>query len=146
MLQHPDLIELEHKRRELGKSSVGDKQQVDKDIKATKARLLNQALKNYQKEWVDTAYEKFIESRGKSHVNLEPQARRFQRLLAFIPERKRLCAMIDGLIEYSEEQKMSLVEDLITIASKNLEDLYRPGEEPVDGCCPVIGCTFQLSG
>ena len=88
------------------------------------------------------AYEKFIESRGKSHGNLEPQARRFQRLLAFIPERKRLCAMIDGPIEYSEEQKMSLVEDLITIASKNLEDLYRPGEEPVDGCCPVISCAF----
>lgn len=72
------------------------------------------------------AYEKSIESRGKSHGNLEPQARRFQMLLAFIPERKRLYAMIDSLIEYSEEQKMSLVEDLITIASKNLEDLYRP--------------------
>jgi hypothetical protein len=43
--------------------------------------------------------------------------------------------MIDGLIKYLEGQKISLVEDLITIASKNLEDLYRPGEEPVDGCC-----------
>jgi len=62
------------------------------------------------------------------------------------PERKHLCAIIDGLIEYSEEQKMSLVEDLITIASKNLENIYRPGEEPVDGCCPVIGCAFQISG
>lgn len=50
--------------------------------------------------------------------------------------------MIDGPIEYSEEQKTSLVEDLIIIASKNLEDLYRPGEEPVDGCCPVISCAF----
>jgi hypothetical protein len=145
-LQHPDLAELEQQRRELGKSNIGDKQQVDKDIKATKARLLDRALKTYQKEWVDTEYEKFIESRGKSRGNLEPQARRFQRLLTFIPERKRLCAMIEGLIEYSDEQKMSLVEDLITIASKNLENIYRPGEEPVDGCCPVIGCAFQISG
>jgi hypothetical protein len=144
-LQHPDLAELEQKQRELGKTDIGDKQQVAKDIKATKARLLDQALKTYQKEWVDIEYEKFIESRGKSHGNLEPQARRFQRFLAFMPERKRLCAMVDGLIEYSEEQKISLVEDLITIASKNWEDVYRPGEEPVDGCCPAIGCAFQIS-
>jgi Protein of unknown function (DUF3435) len=146
VLQHPDLAELEQKRRELDKSSISDIQQVDKDIKATKARLLDRALKTYQKEWVDIEYEKFIESRGKSLGNPDPQARRFQRLLVFIPERKRLCAMIDGLIEYSEEQKMSLVEDLVTIASKDLENIYRPGEEPVDGCCPVIGCAFQISG
>ena len=146
MLQHPDLAELEQKRRELAETNIGDKQQVDKDIKATKARLLDKALKTYQKEWVDIEYEKFIESHGKSHGNLEPHARRFQRLLAFIPERKRLCAMIDGVIEYSEEQKMSLVEDLITLASKSLENIYRPGEEPDDGRCPVIGCAFQISG
>jgi hypothetical protein len=85
VLQHPDLAELEQKRRELDKSSISDIQQVDKDIKATKARLLDRALKTYQKEWVDIEYEKFIESRGKSRGNPEPQERRFHRLLLFLP-------------------------------------------------------------
>lgn len=146
VLQDADLAELEKKSRGLGKSNAGEKQQLDKDIKAIKARLLKRALKEYQKEWVDLMYERFVETRGKSDGNPEPQERRFERLLAFMPERKRLCTMIEGLVEYTEEQRLSIVEDLITIASKNLEDIYRPGEEPVDGRCPVEGCAVQISG
>lgn len=63
-----------------------------------------------------------------------------------MPERKHICALFDGVIEYSEEQRISLIEDLNTLASKDSEGLYRPGEEPVDGHYPVVGCAFRKSG
>jgi hypothetical protein len=145
-LQHPSLITLRNKLQELRTSNLSGLKQVEKDIKATKYRLLDQALKKHQKEWVDTEYEKYVSTRGKADAGLEPQQRRFQRLLLFIPERLRLAAAIDGYIEYSEEQRISVINDLVALIEKDSEELYRPGEAPVNGCCPVVSCSVRLTG
>jgi hypothetical protein len=145
-LEDPSLAELESKRRELSISDNAGRKQLENDIKSTKARLLAHALKRYQKEWADTEYERYIETHGKSDGKPDPQQRRFQRLLTFIPERQRLCDVIGGLVEYSEERRVSVVEDLISLIRRDSEETYRPGEAPVDGHCPVVSCALRLPG
>ena len=145
-LQHPSLIALRNKLQELRASNSGGLKEVENEVKATKHRLLYQALKKHQEEWVDTEYEKYVNTRGKADASLEPHQRRFQRLLVFIPERLRLAAVINGYIEYSEEQRISVINDLVALIEKDSEELCRPGEAPVDGCCPVASCSVRLTG
>jgi hypothetical protein len=55
---------LRNKLQELKASNLGSLKEVENEVKATKYRLLHQALKKYQKEWVDTEYEKYVNTRG----------------------------------------------------------------------------------
>src|SRR4051794_110770 len=53
---------------------------------------------------------------------VEPQERRFQRVLTFMPERKHIYALFDNVIEYSEEQRVSLIECLINSPARIQRD------------------------
>jgi hypothetical protein len=44
-----------------------------------------------------------------------------------------------------EKVQDRVLEDLITLAGMESTELYRPGEVPVDGHCPVASCGLKLS-
>lgn len=44
----------------------------------------------------------------------------------------------------SEEERRQAIEDLCSLASQHCTILYRPGEKPVEGVCPVEGCGVEM--
>ena len=52
-------------------------------------------------------------------------------------EHARLAYKIKSNEPYTRGQRLSAVQDLTSLCERNFEVIYRLGEEPVDGACPV---------
>jgi hypothetical protein len=61
---------------------------------------------------------------------------RAQALFRVLPERARLADRIKSKEPRTRVQRLSAVEDLLSLCMRNFDVMYRPGEEPVDGACP----------
>lgn len=44
----------------------------------------------------------------------------------------------------SEKEQRQAIKDLCSLASQDCTVLYRPGEKPVNGVCPVKGCGAEM--
>lgn len=63
-----------------------------------------------------------------------------------MPERGRLIRMmISDEVVYEEERRQA-IEDLCSLASQDCIILYRPGEKPVEGVCPLKAKSSRLEG
>jgi hypothetical protein len=87
-------------------------------------------------------YEIIIQSRGKISQDRSAATSRAQTLFYIMPERTRLADMIKSTEPRTREQKLQAVQDILYLSTRNFEVMYRPGEEPVDGACPV--CRSKL--
>lgn len=48
-------------------------------------------------------------------------------------------------VPFSFDEKAIVVRDLYTLCLRDFCDVvYRPGEEPVEGRCPVTSCSYSL--
>lgn len=61
-----------------------------------------------------------------------------------MPERGRLATTMISDRVVSEEERKEAIEDLCSLASQDCTTLYRPGEKPVKGLCPVAGCGHTM--
>lgn len=57
-----------------------------------------------------------------------------------MPERARLADMIKSNEPRTRAQRLSAVQDLLSLFTRTFGVFYRPGEEPIDGACPVYRC------
>ena len=62
-----------------------------------------------------------------------------------MPERGRLTRMMVSDKVVSEEERRQAIEDLCSLASQDCTVLYRPGEKPIEGICPVEGCGVEMT-
>ena len=102
--------------------------------------LKTRALARFTEEWLDDRYAKIIQTRGRISHDRSSVIDRAQALFRVMPERARLADMIKSNEPRTRAQRLSAVQDLHSLARRNFEVIYRPGEEPVDGLCPVYRC------
>ncbi|KAF7136973.1 hypothetical protein CNMCM5793_006677 [Aspergillus hiratsukae] len=88
-----------------------------KQIQVLKTRLHNSELAKYREEWI--------------RRRVETQAQ---------PDRQRIANMMPMDNDLSYQDMLSVLESLLAYCTKDYNVFYRPGEEPVDGRCPVGKC------
>ncbi|RMD40828.1 hypothetical protein DV735_g4286, partial [Chaetothyriales sp. CBS 134920] len=115
-----------------------------KKIDRLRYRLKEQALKVYQKKWLDEseADGTFKEDQAVQDIN----ALRFAHLLLFAPNRLAVTAAMNGQCDYSHETRPALINCLTQMAQEHEVVLHRPGEVPVAGLCPANSCGAKLTG
>lgn len=62
-----------------------------------------------------------------------------------MPERGRLARTLTSDRVISIDERRQTVQDLFSLASQDCTIIYRLGEKPVDGICPVKGYGLQVS-
>jgi hypothetical protein len=55
-----------------------------------------------------------------------------------------LAAIMSFNVSLSFDEKAVVVRDLYTQCLRDFDVVYRPGEEPVEGRCPVASCGYLL--
>ncbi|KAA8642336.1 uncharacterized protein ATNIH1004_011280 [Aspergillus tanneri] len=113
-----------------------------KQVQVLKTRLYNTELAKYRDEWIQSRVETQVKSGGKaSDVIVYNDITHC--LFRAQPDRQRVAEMMpsDKLLSYQET--LSMVENLLSYCTKDYNVFYRPGEEPVNGRCPVGGCSLN---
>ncbi|RHZ51559.1 uncharacterized protein CDV56_105238 [Aspergillus thermomutatus] len=143
--QNQDLQELEKRLQELhvqqkanddDSDSYEDKDDDDSDVDEADA---DAKLAQYRKEWIESRVETQVKSGGKAtEAIVYNDITRC--LFKAQPERQHLAEMIpsDKLLSYQE--MLSAVESLLSLCTKDYNVFYRPGQEPLNGRCPVGDC------
>ena len=99
--------------------------------------LRTRALARWKEEWLEDRYAKIIQTKGRISHDRSSAIDRAQALFRVLPERARLADMIKSNEPRTRAQRLSAVQDLFSLSTRNFEVMYRPDEEPVDGACPV---------
>ncbi len=102
--------------------------------------LKTRALARWKEEWLERRYTNIIQARGRISHDRASTVDQAQALFRVLPERARLADMIKCNEHRTRAQRLSAVQDLLSLCTRNFEVMYRPGEEPVDGRCPVYQC------
>ena len=61
-------------------------------------------------------------------------------LFKVLPERQLLARMIPLDKTLSHGEMLSTVKDLLSLCTRSYDVYYYPGEEPLDGKCPIRNC------
>ena len=84
-------------------------------------------------------------TRGKERPEDQSQTDLSDILARVMPERGRLAkTMISDQI-VSEKERKDAIRDLCSLASLDCTTVYRPGEEPVQGMCPLESCSLAMN-
>jgi hypothetical protein len=102
--------------------------------------LKTRALARWKEKWLEARYANIIQTRGRISLDRSSAIDRAQALFRIMPERARLAEMIKSNEPRTRAQRLSAVQDLLSLCTRNYEVMYRPGENPVDGGCPVCRC------
>ncbi|KAB8242334.1 hypothetical protein BDV35DRAFT_396899 [Aspergillus flavus] len=141
--EHPDLVA---KDREIEKArSADDIKKVRQDRSVIRRKLYSKALQNYHTLWVQERRDWKILTRGRERPNHVEQVAQKQALCKLMPELGRLAAIMSSNEPLSFHEKASVVRDLYTQCLREFSVVYRPGEEPVKGRCPVTSCNKDLN-
>ncbi|GFG16438.1 hypothetical protein IFM61392_09507 [Aspergillus lentulus] len=110
-----------------------------KQIQVLKTRLHNSELAKYREEWIQKRVETQVRAGGKA-----PEAVVYNDVAHCLfkaqPDRQRVADMMPMDNHLSYQDMLSVVESLLAYCTKDYDVFYRPGEEPVDGRCPVSKC------
>jgi hypothetical protein len=113
---------------------------AQRKYKAYLHRLRTRALARWKEEWLEDRYAKIIQTKGRISHDRSSAIDRAQALFRVLPERARLANMIKSNEPRTRTQRLSAVQDLFSLSTRNFKVIYRPDEEPVDGACPVCRC------
>jgi hypothetical protein len=105
--------------------------------------LKTRSLARWKEEWLEDRYAKIIQTRGRISCDRSSAIDRAQALFRVMPERARLADMMKSNEHRTRAQRLSAVQDLVSLCRRNFEVFYRPGEEPIDGACPVCQCKLS---
>ncbi|KAB8208293.1 hypothetical protein BDV34DRAFT_233473 [Aspergillus parasiticus] len=99
-----------------------------------KRKTYTKALQRHQTEWV----------RNQEHPEHTQQTTKKQAQYNLIPKLGRLAAVISSKEPLSFDEKIVVVKDSYTQYLRDFDVVYRPGEKPVEGQCPVKSCGKYL--
>ena len=120
------------------------KKELKKELDSSRYRLKKQALKEYQKKWLEECDAEFTLNEDTPRPDLKSS--RFAQLLLFAPNRLAVTATMRGHFSYSHETRLPLINCLTQMAKEHEVVLHRPGEAPVNGLCPVQACGVLVTG
>ncbi|KAK6813238.1 hypothetical protein RU639_010941 [Aspergillus parasiticus] len=162
--KHKDLCELERRLNKLriqetsGESShqgTVDESDVDnvdddasfamkltaKQIQVLKTRPHQSELAKYREEWVQRRVEAQVRAGGKA-----PETIVYNDVVHCLfkaqPDRQRIAKMMPMDDYLSYQDMLCVVESLLAYYTKDYDVFYHPGEEPVNGRCPVGNCNL----
>lgn len=98
------------------------------------------ALARWKDEWLEDCYERIIQTYGRMSHDRSPATDRAQAVFRVMPECGHIADMIQSMKPHTQEQRLSAVQDLLSLCTRDFEVIYCPGEEAVDGACPVCQC------
>lgn len=104
--------------------------------------LKKQALWRWRDEWLDDRYDRIIQTKGRISNTKTSAVGHCQALFGVMPERKRLAQTMKSNTARARHERLICVQDLTALSTRNFEVLYRPGEEPINGACPVCEGTL----
>ena len=142
------LIELKNRIRQLKTEGASTKDITDARNKVRNYResLKRASLRKYQASWVQDRRDWKIRTQGKDQAEDFTSTELLQALSRIIPERGRLTEMMISDKVVSERERRQAVTDLCSFITRDYTVLYRPGEEPNNGACPVESCGRRMAG
>ena len=141
------LLELESNVHQLQKGS-GTAPQVKaakSRVRSHRANLTRQSLQLYKLEWVRQRRDWKVKTRGKERPLDDENTDLLEILSHVMPEQGRLTQTMVSDKVVSEEERRQTINDPCSLASQDCTTLYRPGEKPVKGVCPVEGCGVEMT-
>ncbi|PYH76431.1 hypothetical protein BO82DRAFT_347115 [Aspergillus uvarum CBS 121591] len=121
-----------------------ESKRIHKEHMVLRREIYSKRLQQYQSEWVQSRRDWKILTRGRERSDQKQQVAEKQVLCKLMPELGRLAAIISSNAPLSFDEKASVVRDLYTQCLRDFTVVYRPGEEPVQGRCPVASCGLWL--
>ena len=124
------------------------------NILTEQRKLRRQAQIRYQDQWAEEQYRRHIstglpssDSDGQEAKSVQPlnyADQDFLFLRPFLSVRSRLADLAGTSAAIGSAERQSALEDLIAIAGSDERILFRPGETPVDGRCPLSDCRVEM--
>jgi hypothetical protein len=90
----------------------------------------------YRKNWVKERRDWKVLTRGRVATAVDTDV---SRLCLLIPERARVAEKMRRKSPISVDEMREATRDLLALCKRDDTVFYLPGEEPVDGACPVCG-------
>ncbi|KAK2051913.1 hypothetical protein LY76DRAFT_673081, partial [Colletotrichum caudatum] len=115
-------------------TSDQEKALIERERKNLLKRLHREELREYQVQWVQNRRREIISKKGQ--INLG-DSYEHHILIDLVPERKRIAELASLAGGLTESQLREAEQAIYNLCVKDLTVPYRPGEEPVDGKCPV---------
>lgn len=143
----PKLLELESQARQLETDEETDPCQVreaKKRVRDYRSSLKAKTFQQYQQDWVRNRRVWKIITRGKESPEDVIKTDFVQNLGLMMPERGRLAEMMATDRPLKQEEMRQAMQDLYSLCIRDFTVLYRPGEEPIDGACPVKCCRLKM--
>ena len=144
--QHPELLDLESEVHRL-KGEYGSPFQIQATVskaRACRLRLTRKRSKQYKLEWVRERRDWKVMTRSKGRAEDQSQTDLSNILARVMPERGRLAKMMISDQVVSEKERKDANKDLCSLACLDCSTVYRPGEEPAQGLCPVESCSLAM--
>jgi len=102
------------------------------------------AFSKYRSDWIEARRDWRILTRGREDDAL-PLQNEIARLIArILPERSAVTVAILSMAPQPRNEKLQMIVNLTKLCSRDLRVVHYPGEEPVDGNCPVKRCSQRL--
>ncbi|KAI9045863.1 uncharacterized protein KD926_007166 [Aspergillus affinis] len=120
--------------------SDNETRRISRECAVLRKKIYLEKLQRYQSKWVQTRRDWKVLTRGRERPDHVEQVAKKQALCKIMPELGRLAAVISSNEPLSFNEKASVVRDLFTQCTRDFTVTYRPGEEPVEGRCPVASC------
>jgi len=122
-----------------------------KDIRLAKVKahtyyksLYRENLREYQTWWVQDRRDWKIKMGGKEQAEDSTPTELVQALSVIIPECGHLTEMMISDKVVSELERKQAITDLYSFITRDYTVLYLPGEEPINGTCPVKSCSREI--
>ena len=140
--QDPQLLTFESEvlRLKRERTPASEIKAAESKSRACRARLGRKRLQQYKFEWVRERRDWKVKTGGMERPDDEAKTDLLDILSRVMPERGRLATTMISDRVVSEGGRKEAIEDLRSLASQDCTTLYRPGEQPVEGLCPVANC------
>jgi hypothetical protein len=137
----PVLIEID-REIEVAKAygTAEEIQNLERKRKNERRKIYAAELRNFQTEWVQERQEWKILTRGKLSPDVTERTTEKQALCNVMPELGRLVERMSSDEPLTFREKLEVTKDLHALCMRDVDVVYLPGGEPVNGHCPASTC------
>ena len=113
-------------------------------LRQCRDHLVRKSKKEFHQQWVRERRDWKVLTRGLERPDDTQSADLHDILSKIWPGRGRLTTTMTSDRVASDRERRQAVEDLLLLATQQFEVLYRPGESPINGRCPVEACGREM--
>ena len=130
--KHPEILKLEESHD--AAETNAERLALLKARRNLLASLGDKALTSFRKAWMRQRRDWKVLTRGKVSTEADSEG---NQLNLVMPERDRISKRMQQTEQLTTVEMREAIQDIYTLCTRDYEVFYRPGEEPVEGLCPV---------